>query len=124
MKRNMDLVRKILLEAESSPNGGCAGNPQIDGYSELEVLFHVHLLKQAGLVKAVEFPSLEDGPAAEITSITWAGYDFIDTFRSETVWNAAKEKLMDVGVPLTIEYLVLCGKELAKEYLSKIGISL
>ncbi len=124
MKRNMDLVRRILLEAEKSPQGGCTGNPQVDGYSELEVQFHVHLLNQAGLINAAEFQSLVHGPTAEITSITWAGYDFIDTFRSDTVWNAAKAKLIDVGVPLTIEYLVLYGKELAKEYLSKIGISL
>ena len=51
MKRDMDLVRKILLEA-SAREGACMGkNPTIEGYSDDQVAHHVCLMQQGGLVE-------------------------------------------------------------------------
>lgn len=55
MKRDMDLFRRILLQLEASPEA--TGHSRIDLDIEdrdpTEVSYHVQLLKEAGLIEAV-----------------------------------------------------------------------
>lgn len=50
MKRDMDLVRKILMALEDNPTGYFKDEMTIDGYTEEDVGYHCYLLLQAGLV--------------------------------------------------------------------------
>jgi hypothetical protein len=60
MKRDMDLVRDILLYVERcSYDALCV--PVIDGRSDEDVAYHVALLKEAGLLQAS--PPGKDGRA-------------------------------------------------------------
>lgn len=117
MKRGMDLVRKILLEA-SAREGACMGkNPAIEGYSDDQVAHHVYLMKHGGLVEAAEWRPLDGSPpTAILTSVTWVGHDFLDAARNETVWNQARAKAGAAGVELSFatlkELLVATAKGL------------
>ena len=80
MKRNMDLVRQILIEIECSENG----NLNFDAlrYEREQVCLHVQLMKEQGLVDAAII-SDDDGPEHEIIickveGLTWDGHDFLD----------------------------------------------
>jgi hypothetical protein len=106
MTRDMDLVRQILLWAEAQSTARLNRNPEIAGYSEPQIDYHVHLLWQAGLVEALDISSSSrPGPAALITSITWAGHEFLAAAKNETVWNKAKSKVLTGGVSFTLEIL-------------------
>ena len=50
MKRDLDLVRKILLALETKPGPEAVGTVQIEGYDELTVKYHLLLLAQARLI--------------------------------------------------------------------------
>ena len=50
MKRDMDLVREILLAIESFPFDGDAHEILIQGRSQDEVAYHLKLLCEAGLI--------------------------------------------------------------------------
>jgi hypothetical protein len=52
MKRDMDLVREILLYAEqhATPSNPCS--VKIEGRSEEEVSYHLRLMRDAGLIDA------------------------------------------------------------------------
>jgi hypothetical protein len=115
MKRDMNLVREILLWATAQEDAGIYRNPTLDGYSESQIAHHVHLMWQAGLVEAANATTNSSGgPAAIIMSVTWAGHDFIDAARDDTIWNKTKNKVLSSGAAFTFdllkEVLVLAAK--------------
>lgn len=106
MNRDMDLVRQILLAAESYEGGYVDGNPSIDGYSEDQIGYHVYLMEQAGLVEAVDSSEGDSAsPSAILLCIKWKGHDFLDAAKSNSVWSQAKEKAKSVGSSLTFDLM-------------------
>lgn len=106
MKRDMDLVRQILMAAESQEAGYASGNPEVDGYSAEQIGYHVYLMEQAGLVEAADASASDSSsPYAILLSIKWKGHDFLDAAKSNTVWALAKEKAKTVGGSLTFDLL-------------------
>ena len=115
MKRDMNLVREILLWATAQENAGIYTNPVLPEYTEDQISHHVHLMSQAGLVDAVDITTNSSaGPSALLMSVPWAGHDFIDAARDNTVWNKAKSKVLSSGASFTFdllkEVLVLAAK--------------
>ena len=102
----MDLVRQILIAAEAGEDGYVSGNPTIEGYTEDQVGYHVHLMEQAGLVEAANVSAMgSSSPSALLLSIKWKGHDFLDAAKSSTVWAQAKEKAKSVGGSLTFDLM-------------------
>ena len=98
MKRDMDLVRKILLQSEQDRDMEKLNNE----YGQEKVAGHIAILVDADLVKGAVAMGSEGRPvAAEIIRLTWAGHEFLDNARNETVWckvkNALKEKSISVS---------------------------
>lgn len=94
MERDLDLVRKILLQIERSPHGYVDG-VQIEGYSAEEIGYHAHLLLEANLITAVVrkahgLPS----PYAMPTSLTWAGHEFLDVIKKDSIWEKGKNAIL------------------------------
>lgn len=90
MKRDMELVRQILLQIESS-TGDDIANILIKGCSSEEIAYHVYLLNDAGLIEAKIFYSMDSVKPDDyaIFRITWAGHDFLDASRDEGLWKKA-----------------------------------
>ncbi|SCL76594.1 hypothetical protein L21_2529 [Methanoculleus chikugoensis] len=90
MKRDMELVRQILLQIESS-TGDDFANIQIENYSPEEIAYHVYLLKDAGLIEAEISYSMDSVKPEDyvIFRMTWAGHDFLDASRDEGLWKKA-----------------------------------
>jgi len=87
MKRDMDLVRSILLKLEQKDIGRSV---TIDGFEDETVSRHLELLEEAGLIKATIIP-LDNRPSLVLVERpTWQGYDFLDAIRSDQVWNRTK----------------------------------
>lgn len=53
MKRDMDLIRAILIEVEKLPFDAGFHDISVSGYSEEEIAYHVRLAHEAGLIEAV-----------------------------------------------------------------------
>lgn len=101
MKRDMDLVRLILLRVEEQdPNSSSYESIAIDGYSAGEIREHVKLLKNAGMVDDVHHDM--DGHVW-IRSITWDGYDYLDRVRDDSRWRKTKDIIKDKGLPLIFD---------------------
>ena len=66
--------------------------------------YHVGLLNDAGLIKAVDASSM-DGIDWIPLSITHEGHEFLDGVRSETTWKSAKEKVASTATSLSLEAL-------------------
>jgi hypothetical protein len=105
MKRDMDLVRKILFEIEAyeSPRG-MGKALDIDGFDSQVVSGHVQLLKDAGLVRAIDASSCS-GLAFIPIGLTWQGHEFLESARNDNLWNRAKEKVLEETGGMSIDVL-------------------
>jgi len=91
MKRDMDLVREILLYAEqhATPSNPCS--VKIEGHSEEEVSYHLRLMRDAGLIDA----RTPGGSIWAVLGLTWAGHELLDAARDDSRWSKAKKTLAD-----------------------------
>ena len=107
MKRDMDLVRKILLAIEKSESGNIKFDRLDDDLDR--VYRHVALMKEFGLVDAIIIPS-GDGPverilACKVKGLTWEGHDFLEKARDESRWEKAKRICIEKGEKITLAAL-------------------
>jgi len=97
MKRDMDLIRAILLAVESDPHG-IAPKIEIPDYTEEQIGYHAFLLGEAGLAEVRDVTSYSGkSPEAQVTRLTWAGHEFLDSARDNHIWNQAKDIIGKVG---------------------------
>lgn len=128
MKRDWDLLRWILNQAES-----CGGGYPIvvtDGaiYSSRnykldigernfgEVCEHIMLLGDAGLAEVRDLGGTFDGPSGVVIDrLTMAGHDFLDTARDENRWKKAMTTVNEKGGTVTIGVLIQILSALMKQ---------
>ena len=93
MKRDMDLIKAILLDLEEHCDATFGYKPSKKtvryAYSGTDNEFdeHCRLIEEQGLAKTIN--SVTDG--IFFVSLTWAGHDFLDNSRDSRVWKAAKD---------------------------------
>lgn len=122
MKRNMDLVREILLQVEAS-GAGKVIKLNIADHEEEEIGLHVELMIRNGLIEGRAVPS-SDGPAHRILtywikSMTWEGHDFLEAARNDTIWKKAKKKCLEATGGLAFDVLKVSLIEFGKEAISQ-----
>jgi hypothetical protein len=106
MKRDMDLVRKILLALEAYEHGYAPEGFTIAGYEQEVIGHHVWLMEQGDLLTASATTTQRDGsPVALPGTITWAGHDFLAAVRNDSVWAKVKTILKDKGISLPFTLL-------------------
>jgi hypothetical protein len=107
MKRDMDLIREILLWIESDPkfNGtNWVGLEKTDNLSGLgdhsfeEIAYHLTMLVEAGFVRGnigMEMPV--------ISKLTWNGHEFLDDIKDKNIWENTKKRVAGLsGVALSV----------------------
>lgn len=105
MKRDMDLIRKIIFKIEDHPHGYYQietklhnGNTQIscdieiEGYSSEEIKYNSYLIQQAGLADGYADQEVLGckGPGCTLKCLTWKGHEFAELARSDTSWQKSK----------------------------------
>ena len=96
MKRDMDLVRFILLSAEASTEVLDLGAILSYGCDAETAAYHVELMASYGLIESSVTYAFGSKPTiVEVTGITWEGYDYLDAIRSDKVWHRAAKAIKD-----------------------------
>jgi hypothetical protein len=121
MKRDMDIVRHLLLWVESDRTH------QFPSEVTREALaYHAQLMIDAGLIEGTVHYSSRRGvripEAFHIQRLTWAGHDFLEAARNDTVWHTAKEKILKSGAAWTFDILKEILKSLARQQLVHLGL--
>jgi hypothetical protein len=105
MKRDWDVIRAVLVEIEED-NGG---HSTYGDRKEPIKTGHAFLLRDAGFISAVDATTVS-GRALIHPTLTWAGYELLDTIRSNTVWERIKHTAKEKGVELSFEAVKVLGK--------------
>lgn len=115
MKRDMELIRRILFYLEERPVLKAELDLPIDGYERDTVRYHTLLLAQAGLIDfEPELTKTRRVIRAHSIGLNWAGHEFLDTVRSEKVWKRLLKYAKDKGGSLPFDLLKVLGAELIK----------
>ncbi|WAR44890.1 DUF2513 domain-containing protein [Methylomonas rapida] len=118
MKRDMELIRKILFFLETRPFLKTELDLPVEGYEQDVIRYHVLLLAQAGLVDyEPEISKTGRIIRAHVLGLNWAGHEFLDAVRSEKVWKKLVKYAKDKGGSLPFDLLKSLGVELIKESL-------
>lgn len=113
MKRDMDLIRKLVLALEATD--GYAGPLAIEGYTPEQIGHHAYLMVEAGLARGGEDGCTESGlPVYDLSYLTWAGHDFADAARDDRFWNSAMQTVRDKAGTVTFNVLTQLLSSLAK----------
>ena len=103
MKRDMDLIREILLKIEEHDvNSPSSANLEIEGYSPREVYEHARLLENAGLIEDAHFDFAGN---TWVQRITWSGYDYLDKVRDNSIWKKRRIQSKKKGYLLFLTQL-------------------
>jgi hypothetical protein len=97
MKRDMDLIRELLLYIEGAQparNGWI--NVSIPGRTNVEISCHLKMLAAEGLIDGRPFRT-SSGEFWQLNGLTYAGHDFLDAARSDTLWKKATSVFLEAG---------------------------
>lgn len=88
MKRNMQLIRMVMLAAEKNKDPYELVDPKFEGHNETEISYHIALLDDAGLLHG------QDRSAIGVFrwsagALSWTGHEFVEAARDEAVWKEA-----------------------------------
>lgn len=105
MKRDMEMVRRILLEIEET--GACDYDFAIRKFMETHEQptpeenkaqaikeYHYKLLVRTGWIQ-------ESSTGLWIEGLSWEAHDFLDTIREDKRWNRVKKYVKDRGEDIT-----------------------
>jgi Hypothetical protein (DUF2513) len=121
MKRDMDLVRLMLLRTEAigvDEEEAKRLHAECEKYDERLRAHHIAIMKEAGLIDGFTTNDASGTLArGAILRLTWQGHEFLDAARNDTTWRKAKDKLLKpaLGVTFTVltEFLKAEGRRLA-----------
>lgn len=118
MKRDLDLVRKIVVEMQDMPPGYILTS--MDNVDDRLFAEHIILMKEAGFLDAfVQHYQSGEAPKVQVTRLTWDGQNFADLIASDTIWNKVKAKVIKPGVSWTFGiFTELLKQEAAKSFTS------
>jgi hypothetical protein len=85
VKRDMELIRKMLIAIEDNSAGWAPDPLKIEGYSDEAIGYHAYLLVDAGLAKGTDMTTnMSTAPEYMIQMLTWAGHEFCQAAREDT----------------------------------------
>lgn len=115
MKRDMELIRKILLFVESIESTTQFELLKIDGYSFDAICHHVELLIGQGLLRAELVEEDYDGISIGADAMTYEGHDFLDAARNDTIWRKAMDKVAGTTGSVSVDVLKAILADLGKK---------
>ncbi|MEB0283819.1 DUF2513 domain-containing protein [Sphingomonas sp. 10B4] len=132
MKRDMELIREIMLQLEVWPmemGDAISMTPEamqaeIPDRDLAEINHHMDLIRSAGFIDTGGAGSSGPMFGFIFMGLTMSGHDFLDSVRSPEVWRRTKagaEKVGGVGLSVIVEMAKAYGKQVITE---KLGITL
>lgn len=115
MKRDFDLIRKILLDVEENAEHNDLYFPKIDDLDDEIIAYHIKLLGDAGLADIYNASS-KSSIDYRVQSLTYQGHEFLDQIRNPKVWEKTKQTVFTKIGSLTLDGL----KEVSKYYITKL----
>lgn len=122
MKRDMDLIRELLLKLEAldippgtvTPLSPYDPELAVDGFTGEDIGHHLRMLVSGGFVETGGSRPFGPDGSLVFRQISWEGHDFLDSVRDPKIWEKTKHGAEAAG-GFTVDLL----KDLAKGFIRK-----
>lgn len=95
MKRDFDLIRKILLYVEENHDGSVMYIRKLENYDNKVLVTHCEILINQKFLEG-KVSRVDTGEGIYICKgITYEGYEFLDKIRDITIWGKIKKYVKD-----------------------------
>lgn len=125
MKRDLDLVRSILIYVEKAEGEVDAEDLVTDDWPFEIVAYHVRLMAHHGLVDLSDDVRDMNGETLSlaVSGLTWDGQDYLDAIRDPKVWSKVKKTVKEAVGSTTLEVVKQTGALVAMSMVkAKLGI--
>ncbi|QKW95812.1 MULTISPECIES: DUF2513 domain-containing protein [unclassified Agrobacterium] len=120
MKRDMGLIRELMLKLESLDFplnavlslSGDDKEVAIDGFSADQISYHLIQIREAGFLQDTKHGGMRGG--ISFKGFSWEGHDFLDSIRDPDVWEKTQTTMKKAG-GFTFDLV----KAMAKGFLKK-----
>ena len=121
MKRDMELVRIILLAIADSNEPIEASRIANEKYSANLVGYHFQILNEAGLIVA-SVSAAGNNPYyfASASRLTWEGNDYLDAIRDESIWRRIKSAVAKATGTTTLDVVKTLASSLSLEAIKSV----
>lgn len=113
MKRDLELIRRILEEVESSEKcviyDYSSDSARLE-VSDSELIHNVRLMAEHGLIHAER-----TNRSVVLKSLTWKGHDFLENIQDQTIWNEVKKHGVHISFSAVQEMIVDLAKAAARK---------
>lgn len=115
MKRDMDLIRKILFLCENHEESSLPWGIEIEGYTPQQIGYHNYLIVDDGLAEGIDVRHTGSGGIHyELSNLTSKGHDFIEKIREDTTWNKIKRFAQEKSIDFTVGGLIWVADKLSR----------
>lgn len=98
IKRDMDLVREILLLTSESLESVEANAFVYDQNDLRKVVYTIDIMKEAGLIEACVIKAFGgEYFDAVVHQLTWDGHELLENIKDERVWERVKKTIARTG---------------------------
>ena len=124
MKRDLDLIRDILLDIESAPSDSISIYDLAKNHNASPdlVFYQIQLLKEAQFLKVrylmkVLTPDSKKYDDIRISRLTLQGHDYLDTVRNNEIWAKTKASIVKLGTSVAFSTITRIASRLLESSL-------
>jgi len=117
MKRDLNLIRAILLDIEAAPAGKPVYGFEYEGRDNVEILEHVQLLLDEQFIEGTVLRQGMNEPVrCLVHRMTWAGHEFLSKAKNDTVWKKVLAQAEEKGMSASMTVINGLLEAAAKKY--------
>lgn len=120
MKRDDDLIRRLMLDLEQT-SAAMSNQHKVDGHTADEVAYHLGLIVRQGYAEGPRpvYNNVDTTIPSVVIALrlTPEGHDFVASIRDEGVWSKVKEKTASVSGGVAMEMLKQLAVAVVKDRL-------
>lgn len=117
MKRDFDLIRKLLIFFEEKETSEQVQVPPIDDYDETAIRYHLVLLYEAGFLRCEPATSETSDRVIYVLpfNLTWDGHEFLAKIKSDGTWSRIRNTIESKGGALAFSVINSLATTLAQQ---------
>lgn len=114
MKRDWDLIRRILLKLEETGTiGSSLYSDEIPHFDSEKVAYHFKILADSKLITGRDNSTLDRADFVA-QNLTWQGHELLDQIRNDSIWQKIKGKAREKSIDLSLDVI----KQIASNLIS------
>lgn len=120
MKRNLDLIRQMLIDIESAQGFIPLEAFEYQGFTRNEIGYHLDLLNSHGFIDAELTKDWGSNYVrGMVKALTWEGADFLDNIRNSDVWEKTKDTIRTIVGTCAIQVIPKVAERIILDALTK-----